>query len=170
MDDHFWLDRVPIRKQLACFWHFSRNRSVDETVEEVDLSRASVYSLCRFFVNVASEHQGLMNDQLEIGGAFVQCETDEVAFRCKVSTRADGSACIVWLRYIAIVRRGSVHIFLAPLPDRSVSGAGQGGGGSLAIDELVSVLRVLTDRPVLRWRSILHTDSAKAYRKVGPMR
>ena len=40
----------------------------------------------------------------------------------------------------------------------------------MSIDELVDVLEPESDRPRLKWRSILHTDSAKAYKKVGPQR
>ena len=57
---------------------------------------------------------------------------------------------------------------LSPLPDRDVRGSGQGGGGALSNQELADFL--LTDPPRLAAKSILHTDSAKAYRHVGPQR
>jgi hypothetical protein len=47
---------------------------------------------------------------------------------------------------------------------------GQGGGGSLSIEELVSVLKIDSACPVLLPYTVLHTDSAKTYRRVGPLR
>jgi hypothetical protein len=62
-------------------------------------------------------------------------------------------------------------MFLAKLPDRPVRGQGQGGGGgALSKEELKDVLQAATDAPRLLPGSILHTDSAKAYRQVGPLR
>ena len=75
-----------------------------------------------------------------------------------------------WLRWIGLTRRKSSKIFLAPLPDRFVKNTGTGGGGSLAIAELVDVFRISSDRPVLAPESLLHTDSAKAYKRMGPLR
>ena len=42
---------------------------------------------------------------------------------------------VLWLRYIAIVRRGSAKIFLHKLPDK-LTASGQGGGGPLSLQEL----------------------------------
>ena len=42
---------------------------------------------------------------------------------------------VLWLRYIAIVRRGSAKIFLHKLPDK-LTPSGQGGGGPLSLQEL----------------------------------
>ena len=50
-----------------------------------------------------------------------------------------------------------------------------GAGGALSVQELLSVqglldvLRLSSDNLVLAPRAILHTDSAKAYRRLGPM-
>ena len=76
---------------------------------------------------------------------------------------------IEWLRYIAFARRGSSQILLEKLPSRIVQGAGQGGGGALSIEELSNVMRLSSDKPLLLPGSVLHTDSAKAYRRVGPL-
>ena len=133
-----------------------------------------------------------------IGGEFVQCEADEVCFRCKAGCDSHGEPCLWWMRFIMICHRGSRKSFLEPLEDRPVHGAGQGGGGAktsvqtksrvfsnlppdfrmfgswilrgaLSVDELVKVLMLSPGEPRLLPRSILHTDSAKAYRHVGPM-
>ena len=117
-----------------------------------------------------AENQFGDNERMEIGGEGVEVEADEVAFRCKVGKRSDGTDCIWWIRYFGMFRRGSSKVFLACLPDRAVSGSGQGGGGALSIEELIEVLRLNTDRPALVRRSFLHTVSAKSYKKMGPLR
>ena len=60
-------------------------------------------------------------------------------------------------------------MFLAKLPDRPVKGQGQGGGGALSKEELKDVLQAESMSPRLLPESILHTDSAKAYKQVGPL-
>ena len=68
-----------------------------------------------------------------------------------------------------MIKRGGSRMYLHLLPDRFVKNAGQGGGGALSDAELHAALRISTEHPVVKKRSILHTDSAKAYKKVGPM-
>ena len=60
-----------------------------------------------------------------------------------------------------------MHLY--QLPDRFVRGAGQGGGGALSISQLKAALRIESASPVLLPESILHTDSAKAYKCLGPL-
>ena len=40
----------------------------------------------------------------------------------------------------------------------------------MSIEELITVLKLNSEMPVLLPRFILHTDSAKSYRKIGPLR
>ena len=68
------------------------------------------------------------------------------------------------------MRRGSAKVFLQELPCRNIQGNGQGGGGSLAVEELAEVLKVDSDTPRLAPGCVLHTDSAKAYKRVGALR
>ena len=74
-----------------------------------------------------------------------------------------------WIRFFGLVARGSTRIYLAQLEERFAVASGQGGGGALSVDELIRVLLVDSVDPILIKRSILHTDSAKAYRRIGPM-
>ena len=110
----------------------------------------------------------IANDSLQVGGPKLHCEADEIAFRSKVEI-VDGEPKLVWLRYFGMVRRKSGKIFLAKLPDRPVRGDGRGGGGALSNEELLEVLKAASENPTLAPESVLHTDSAKAYRKVGCM-
>ena len=114
-----------------------------------------------------------VNDRLEIGGSHRQCEVDEIAFRCVAATEEDEDGVLVngvnWLRFLVAVRRRSFKLYVYVLPDRFVKGAGQGGGGALAVKEVIAALRLNSDNPVLKRGSIVHSDSAKAYRRLGPL-
>ena len=83
-------------------------------------------------------------------------ELDEVSFR---SVGRPGG--IVWLRYLAVARRGSSKVWLQRLPYR-VTQAGQGGGGPLSVAEMTETLLLDSDKPVLAKGSVCHTDGAKA--------
>ena len=56
---------------------------------------------------------------------------------------------------------------MALLPKRVVSRDGRGEGGALSVEELIDVIKPASEKPVLAKRSILCTDSAKAYKRVG---
>ena len=162
----WWLERVPLRHQLAAHWCFTRGYTAAEVSDSLKLGPETVQDLYRRFVDLVSRHQEEANRELCVGGSRLQCEADEVAFRSKAEL-VDGEPRLVWLRYIALVRRKSRYVLLDNLPDRAVAGNGQGGGGALSNEELFNFLRPDTDKPRLKKRSVLHTDSAKAYRKVG---
>ena len=103
-----------------------------------------------------------------IGGNRQHVEADEIAFRCRPAL-VDNEERIEWIRYIAVARRGSAKIFMELLDQRFTGGAGQGGGGALSVEEFVRIFRVDSESPLMAKFSILHTDSAKAYKHTGPM-
>ena len=72
---------------------------------------------------------------------------------------------VLWLRYIAIVRRGSAKIFLHKLPDK-LTASGQGGGGPLSLQELKDTMVSSKGASRIAIGSVCHTDSAKAYKKL----
>jgi hypothetical protein len=122
------------------------------------------------FLRVVSAHAETINDNMQICGVGVEIEADELAFRSQDGEEEDGTPFVFWLRYIAVCKRGSSTMFLHALPTRKVKGAGQGGGGSLGLEEFVEVVRPTSDRPLFAHGSIVHTDSAKAYKWLGPLR
>ena len=93
-------------------------------------------------------------------------EIDEVCFRAKASTQ-DGKTVTVAYRWIAAVERGSDRIVYKELPARMVRGAGQGGGGALSAAELESFILPAGRPPLLQPGTVVHTDSAWAYRDLG---
>ena len=87
---------------------------------------------------------------------------DEISFRSV--GRQHG---IVWLRYLAAVRRGSSLIWIDRLPCRISRGEGQGGGGPISIEERRDYFLLDSDEPVICKGSVCHTDSAKAYKNLA---
>ena len=122
------------------------NRTVRSMFERFDL----------FFVPLIEE----MNEKLQFGGVGVDVELDEIAFR-SVSDGED----TYWIRFFAGVQRGSSLVYLYKLPTR-VTSSGKGGGGPLSIEELGPALK-LGSNPLLHVGSVVHTDSAKAYRHLS---
>ena len=109
----------------------------------------------QFFVPLIS----WMNDELQLGGLGENVEMDEIAFPS--DTVEDK---VHWIRFLAAAKRGSSFLHLYKLPNR-VTASGQGGCGPLSLEELGLALRVGTQRLVLKVGSVVHTDSAKAYKK-----
>ena len=105
---------------------------------QVGLEKKSVEKLFVMFAKIVASGQEEANEKEVVGGPKFECEADEVALRCKVIEDASDSRGfrIRWLRYIGLVRRGSSRVVLNALPDRDVSGSGQGGGGALSHEEL----------------------------------
>ena len=126
LEQEYWLPRLSMRKQLAMLWCFTRGYTNEQVCELLNISRDSAEELFRRFVTLVGEHQEKANEELEVGGYGLQCEADEIAFRCKAERDVSGEPRILWLRYFGLVRRGSSRVFLALLPDRLVTGAGQG--------------------------------------------
>ena len=57
-------------------------------------------------------HMEKENEAIRIGGHMVECEADEIAFRCKAQKRR-GQWELQWLRYFGLARRGSSKMYLA---------------------------------------------------------
>ena len=101
---------------------------------------------------------------LVIGGLGEDVELDEISFRSVGRRRG-----VVWIRYLAAVRRGFSLVWIDPLPYRISRGDGQGGGGPISIAEMRQHLLLDSDEPVLAVGSVCHTDSAKAYKNLASL-
>ena len=107
-----WLQKVPMRKQLAALWLYANGRTVDQVSEELSLDYASsAMWLYRKYMDLVSDHQEIVNNRHTVGGDGVECEADEIALRCLAGEK-DGEQGVWWLRYIGLVRRGSSKILL----------------------------------------------------------
>ena len=87
----------------------------------------------------------------------MEVEADDVAFR-NIAVVQNGLSGVIWLRYIAFVRRRSFRLLLQALPGHFVQNVGTGGGGALAVEELVQVSKLDTDSPKLLPGSVVHTE------------
>ena len=150
--------RLALRSIAGAFRLYASNLHVSpdqaSTVLIIDHNRA----LFDRFHNVFVPFFDKLNSSLSIGGCGFDVELDEVSFRSV--ERGHG---IVWLKYLAVVRRGSSLVWLERLPYR-ITTAGEGGGGPISVAELYGSLLLESDEPVLCKGSVCHTDGAKAYR------
>ena len=111
----------------------------------------------QFFVPLISQ----MNDEMQLGALGEDVEMDEISF-CSLTVESK----VHWIRFLACAKRGSSFVHLYKLPNR-VTASGQGGGGPLSLEELGPALRVGTQRPLLKGGSVVHIDSAKAYKHLS---
>ena len=75
---------------------------------------AIVSSVCSSKSSLNSTFLLTVNGSLTVGGLGQDVELDEISFRSV--GRVHG---IVWLRYLAVVRRGSALVWIEPLPYRT---------------------------------------------------
>ena len=87
-------------------------------------------------------------------------ELDEISFRSKTVGER-----VVWIRYLAIARRGSSKIW-SQLPYRITEG-GQGGGGPISLEELKSAILLEDGNSRICEGSVCHTDGARTYKQLG---
>eukprot|EP00972_Heterocapsa_arctica_P000309 44444-Heterocapsa_arctica.AAC.1 len=69
-----------MRKQLAAYWCFCSDMTVDQTVALADMSWNKVYDLYHRFVSIVAPYQETLDDALRVGGEGEEVEADEVAF------------------------------------------------------------------------------------------
>ena len=157
--------RLPLRSLAGALWAFCSplGLSPDKAGLILGISGETVRGLFDGFHKFLVPIVDRMNAGLQIGGVGFDVELDEIAFRSK---RLGDS--VYWQRYIAGVRRGSSKVWIHALPDKLVAG-GQGGGGPISVAELVDALKPASDHPKLVPGSVVHTDSAKSYRLLGPL-
>ena len=104
-----------------------------------------------------------LSNTLKIGGLGQDVELDEISFRSTT-----GGNRVVWIRYLASVRRGSIKVWISQLPYRITEG-GQGGGGPIGLEELKAATLPEDNPPRLAEGSICHTDGARTYKQLGSM-
>ena len=81
-----------------------------------------------------------LNAEMVIGAQGQDIELDEVAFRSKALENS-----VFWVRFLAVVRRGSSKVSVHQLPSKLVV-EGQGGGGAITLPELVTAVQPGSDR------------------------
>ncbi|CAE7212489.1 timm16 [Symbiodinium natans] len=154
--------KLALRSLVGALWLFLSpiNASPDQAGLILGVDHRTVRDLFGNFRKWLTPIIDRMNEELVMGGAGMDVELDEISFRSK---GLDDK--VLWLRYIAIVRRGSAKVFIHKLPDK-LTASGQGGGGPLSIQELKDTIVNSAGASRIAVGSVCHTDSAKAYKKL----
>ncbi|CAE7865892.1 unnamed protein product, partial [Symbiodinium necroappetens] len=134
-DQDFFDAKLSIRAMTGILWIFCSNLhlSPDKSSLLLEVGHRVIRLLFQKFAEFYVPLIDRLNGSLTVGGLGQDVELDEISFRSV--GRAHG---IVWLRYLAVVRRGSALVWIEPLPYR-ISSAGQGGGGPISLQEMREV-------------------------------
>ena len=154
--------KVSLQTLAGALWLYTSNLHISPDKANTVLGighraiRAIFADLNNFFVPFIEQ----LSSALTVGGVGddIIIELDEMSFRAVARSRG-----IVWLRYLAVVRRDSSLVWLYRLPYRISAG----GGGPISVDEMRTALLLDSDEPVLASGSVCHTDGAKAYRNLA---
>ena len=84
-----YLPKLGMRKQWLVLFHLCRGSEAEETAELCEVSLDTVRTLRKSFVNTVSAAMSELNGNLRVGGQKVECEADEIAFRCIAEIRGD---------------------------------------------------------------------------------
>ena len=158
--DLFGGQRLPLRAIAGALWLYTSklHLSPDDCSLLLGVDHRAIRTIFeafnQYFVPIIDQ----LNDAIVVGGCSADVELGEISFRS--TGRAHG---IVWLRYLAVARRGSSLVWLKRLGYR-ITRKGQGGGGPISVEEMWSALLLHSDEPILAKGSVCHTDGAKAYR------
>ena len=123
--------KLPLRSLFGALWLWCSplNVSPDKGGLVLGVDNRVMRGLFDQFRSWLSPLVDQLNDELLIGGQGQDVEMDEICFRPKTLDN-----CVLWVRYFAMVRRGSSKVFLARLPYR-ITKAGQGGGGPISVQD-----------------------------------
>ena len=155
--------RVGLKSIAGALWIYSSSLhlSADQASLLLGVGNRAIRSMFDKFSEYFLPLINRLNDNLIIGWQGADVELDEISFRSVGRRHA-----VVWLQYLAVVRRGSGLIWIQRLPYR-ISRAEQGGGGPISIEEMEKALLLCSDEPVLAKGCVCHTDGAKAYRNLA---
>ncbi|OLQ14440.1 hypothetical protein AK812_SmicGene1387 [Symbiodinium microadriaticum] len=144
-DQDFFDAKLSVRAMAGILWIFCSNLhlSPDKSSLLLGVGHRVIRLLFQKFAEFYVPLIDRLNGSLTVGGLGQDVALDEISFRSV--GRAHG---IVWLRYLAVVRRGSSLLWIEPLPYR-ISSAGQGGGGPISLQEMREVLLLDADESIL---------------------
>ena len=123
-------------------------------------STRTLFDKFRKFLTLVVER---LSETLHLGGLGADVELDEISLRSKTVGEQ-----VMWIRCLAIARRGTPKIWISPLPYRITEG-GQGGGGPISLEELQGAMWAQNGESRIRERWVCHTDGARTYKQLGVM-
>ena len=119
--------KVALHSLIGSLWIFCAPLSLSDKAGLVlGIDHRSTRTLFDNFRKFLTPIMDRLNNTLHLGGLGCDVELDEISFRSKTVGER-----VVWIRYLAIARRGSSKIWLTQLPYRITEG-GQGGGGPIS--------------------------------------
>ena len=113
---------------------------------------------------MVAEEQRIVQDCLQLGGVGVDVEMDEVSFRVQKVSEVGGRRIYVH-RFLCTAERDSRRFMLIELPTRLYVAGGR--TGPISNEELYQAIFPVGRPCVLLPGTVVHTDSAKAYRNLG---
>ena len=152
-------------QNATLFWHWSRMQepSGDDLSEFGFVDHAKVpASFQSPLRKVVAEEQVISDMFLQLGGVGVDVEMDEVSFRWRKDPDGEGS---IVDRYLGVCERVSRKMLLIKLPTKHVKIGGR--CGAITNEELYNAMFPRGREPILLPGTVVHTDSAKAYRNLA---
>ncbi|CAE7405417.1 unnamed protein product [Symbiodinium sp. CCMP2456] len=164
-DNDLFSLRIDLRSSLGALWVFCTplHLSPDKTGLILGLDHRSTRTLFDKFRKFLTPVVERLNETLHLGGFGSDVELDEISFRSKTVGER-----VIWIRYLAIARRGSPKIWISPLPYRITEG-GQGGGGRISVEELQGAMWAQNGESRICEGSVCHSDGARTYKQLGVM-
>ena len=155
--------KVALRSLIGSLWILCAPLSLspDKAGLVLGIDHRSTRTLFDNFRKFLTPIMDRLNNTLHLGGLGCDVELDEISFRSKTVGER-----VVWIRYLAIARRGSSKIWLTQLPYRITEG-GQGGGGPISLEELKSAILLEDGDSRICQGSVCHTDGARTYKQLG---
>ena len=156
-----------IQQNASLLWHWARLQepSGDDLADVAFVHAKTVPA--KFMAPlraIVAEEQAVAEEHLQLGGVGVDVEMDEVCFRWR-KIKKDGETFSRVERYLCTAERVGRKMLLVPLPVKDVAVGGR--TGAISNEELYDAIFPRGRPPVLLPGTIVHTDSAKAYRNLG---
>lgn len=152
------------QQNAALLWHWAKQQepSGDELTEVAHVDHAKLPGTFQTPLRkMVAEERRVLESWLQLGGPGVDVEIDEVSFRWR---KAAGGGSVVD-RFVCLVERNSRKMLLIELPQKVVAIGGK--CGAITNVELYAVIFPRGRPPLLLPGTVVHTDSAKAYRNLA---
>ena len=158
-----------LQQNAALLWHWAQMQepSGDELAGVAFVDNGSVPGWQGKLRDLVAEERQIVEDWIQLGGVGVDVEMDEVSFRWRKVTRSreEGGDYSLVERYVVVAERVGRRMLCIPLPTKKVV---QGGRcGAITNEELYAAIFPRGRPPILLPGTVVHTDSAKAYRNLG---
>ena len=158
-----------LQQNAALLWHWARMQepSGDDLAEVAFVDQRSVPAWQAKVRDLVAEERRIQEEVIQLGGVGVDVEMDEVSFRWRKVKRPkeEGGDYSLVERYLCVAERVGRRMLCIPLPTKKVEVGGR--CGAITNEELYAAIFPRGRPPILLPGTVVHTDSAKAYRNLG---